>query len=245
MTEFSNQQVELFADNLAVLAAETVEKANSGHPGAPLGMCRIMAELFLNHLKFDPANPSLPNRDRFILSAGHASAGLYALLHLSGYDLSLDDLKQFRQWQSLTPGHPERDLELGIEMTTGPLGQGIATSVGVALGLKNLGARYDQLIDPTVYVLASEGDLQEGISYEACSLAGHWGLGNLIVMLDRNQISIDGSTDLSFTEDIRGRFEAQHWVVQEVDGTEVTEIRQALEKAKTEAGKPSLIICRI
>jgi len=244
---FSVPDVERFADTLAVLAAETVQKANSGHPGAPLGMARMMSELYLNHVRVDPAHPHWYDRDRFILSAGHASAGLYSLLHLSGYQISIDDLRQFRQWGSITPGHPERHLDIGIEMTTGPLGQGLATAVGVALGEKHLQAEFNQpwqsLLTHRVYVIASEGDIMEGISAEACSLAGHWKLGNLTVLLDRNQICIDGPTDLSFSEDIRGRFTAQNWFVQEIDGHDVQAIRGAVEQSKKEADRPSLIIC--
>ncbi len=243
----SVSDVERFADTLAVLAAETVQKANSGHPGAPLGMARMLSELYLNHVRVDPAHPHWFDRDRFILSAGHASAGLYSLLHLSGYPISIEDLKQFRQWGSITPGHPERHLDLGIEMTTGPLGQGLATAVGVALGEKHLQAEFNQpgqeLLTHRVYVVASEGDIMEGISAEACSLAGHWGLDNLTVLLDRNHICIDGPTDLSFSEEIRGRFEAQKWFVQEIDGHDIEAIRQAVERSKQEAGRPSLIIC--
>lgn len=241
---FTNQQVQDFADNLAVLVVDMVEKANAGHPGAPMGMALPLSELFLNHLNFNPFEPTWINRDRFVLSAGHASAGLYALLHLLKYEeMTMEQLQLFRQWGGKTAGHPEYEPELGIEMTTGPLGQGISTAVGIALGAHLQNQRYPQVIDHQVFVMASEGDIMEGVSYEASSIAGHLGLSRLNVLLDRNHITIDGKAELSFDEDIRQRFEAQGWAVQEVDGTDIEQIRASLEQVKAEDKRPSLIIC--
>lgn len=241
---FTTKEVEKFADDLAVLAIEAVEKANSGHPGAPMGMARILAELFLNHLNFHPLKPDWDNRDRFVLSAGHASAALYSLLYLVGYpQMTLKQLKNFRQWGSLTAGHPEYHIELGIETTTGPLGQGISTAIGMALAALIQNNRYKDIFDHKVYTMASEGDIMEGVSYEACSLAGHLKLHNLVVFLDRNHITIDGEAELSFSEDIKKRFESQNWLVYEIDGHEVDQIRSTIHKAK-KATKPVLIICQ-
>ena len=220
-----------------------VEAANSGHPGAPMGLADIAFVLWTQFLKYHPQDPLWQNRDRFVLSAGHASALLYSLLHLSGYDLSLDDLKQFRQWQSKTPGHPEFLQELGIECTTGPLGAGFSTAVGMALGQKMLHAQMEQpaWLDSKVYVIASDGDIQEGVSAEAASLAGHWGLDNLIVIYDQNQITIGGDIRISMTEDVSKRFESYGWSVMSCDGHEKGEITQCLKDAQ-QAKAPTLII---
>ena len=204
--------------------------------------------LFTRFLKHNPADPTWPNRDRFVLSAGHGSALLYALLHVTGYPLSLEEIRSFRQWGSHTAGHPEYNLELGIETTTGPLGQGIGNAVGMALAERWLAARYNRpgfdLVDHTTYVLASDGDLMEGISHEVASFAGHLGLGKLIVLFDDNHISIDGPTELTCTDDVLGRFEAYGWHTLKVDGHDMGAIDQALRQAQSEDLRPSLIACR-
>ncbi len=233
------------ANTLKGLAIDAVQAANSGHPGMPLGMADVATVLWTRFLKHDPADPHWPDRDRFILSAGHGSMLIYALLHLSGYDLSLDDLRRFRQLHSRTPGHPEVGHTDGVETTTGPLGQGISNAVGFALAEAVLRARFGtELCDHHTWVIASDGDLMEGISYEACSLAGHLGLGRLIVLYDDNNISIDGSTDLAFTEDREARFRAQGWHVQAIDGHDVEAIETALAAARDVTDRPSLIACR-
>ncbi len=239
---------QLCAATLRMFAIDTVQKANSGHPGLPLGAADMAAVLWTRFLKHNPSDPLWPDRDRFILSAGHGSALLYALLHLSGYPLSLDEVQRFRQWGSHTAGHPEYEPKLGIEMTTGPLGQGIATAAGLALAERWLAAHFNRpgfaLVDHYTYVLASDGDLMEGISHEACSLAGHLGLGKLIVLYDDNQICIDGPTALSFSEDVIGRFNAYGWHTQKVDGHDLTAIAAALRAAQAESERPSIIACR-
>lgn len=236
----------LAVNALRVLAVDMVEAAQSGHPGLPLGAAPMTFVLWTRHLKHNPRDPTWPDRDRFVLSAGHGSALLYALLHLGGYDLSLDELRRFRQWGSRAPGHPEADLTPGVEITTGPLGQGLAMAVGLAMAEAHLAARFNRpdypIVDHTTYVLASDGDLMEGISAEACALAGHLHLGKLIVCYDRNGISLAGSTNLAFTEDVPGRFAAQGWHVIEVpDGNDLSALDRALAAAKEEADRPSLI----
>jgi len=228
------------------LSVDGVEKANSGHPGTPMGLAAIGVEIFANHLRFLPNEPQWANRDRFVLSCGHASMLLYSLLHLSGYDLTLQDLKDFRQWGSKTAGHPEFGHAPGIETTTGPLGQGISNAVGLALAGKMAGARVNDgapLIDYKVYVLASDGDLMEGVSYESCSLAGHLKLDNLVVVYDANNITIDGKAEDALTEDMAGRFTAQGWTVEHVDGHNAAQVSQALATAK-KADRPALIIAK-
>jgi transketolase len=238
----------LAATTIRMLAIDAVQAANSGHPGMPLGAADMALVLWTRHMKHDPADPTWPNRDRFVLSAGHGSALLYALLHLAGYPLSLEQVKQFRQWGSLTPGHPEYDPEIGIETTTGPLGQGFANAVGLALAERILAEKYNRpdfpIVDHHTYVIASDGDLMEGVSHEAASFAGHLGLSRLIVLYDDNNISIDGSTDLTYSDDVPGRFAAYGWHVQKVDGHDLAAIDAALEKAKSEHGRPSLIACK-
>lgn len=238
----------LIATTLRMLAADAVQQANSGHPGLPLGAADIVTVLWTRFLKHNPANPTWANRDRFILSAGHGSTLLYGLLHLFGYPMPLDEIKRFRQWNSLTPGHPEYDLHLGIETTTGPLGQGFANAVGIALAERWLAARFNRpdfpIVDHYTYVLASDGDLEEGLSHESASLAGHWGLGKLIVLYDDNHISIDGPTELSFSENIPQRFAAYGWHTQQVDGHDMAAIAQAIRAAQAETERPSLIACR-
>lgn len=240
---------QLCINTIRCLAMDGVQKANSGHPGMPMGAAPMAYVLWTRFLRHNPHNAHWPNRDRFILSAGHGSMLLYSLLHLTGYDLSLDDLKQFRQWGSKTPGHPENLLVEGIEMTTGPLGQGFATGVGMAMAQKYLAARFNrpghELLDYRIYGIVSDGDLMEGVSHEAASLAGHLGLDNLIYLYDDNHISIEGSTDLAFTEDAGKRFEAYGWFVQRLsDGNDFAAIGQAIEAAQSAQGKPSIIMVR-
>ncbi len=235
-------------DTIRMLALDGVEKARSGHPGTPMGLSDITYVMWTEFLRFDPAAPRWANRDRFVLSCGHASMLIYSMLHLTGYDLSLDDLKKFRQWGSKTPGHPEWGHTAGIETTTGPLGQGIAHAVGLALGAKMLGARFNrpgfEMFDYRVFGLCSDGDLMEGISSEAGSLAGRWGLGNLNFVYDDNHITIEGDTALAFNEDVGKRFEAFGWHVQHVDGHDRPAIRKALQAAVAETTRPSLVIAR-
>ena len=239
---------ELCVNTIRTLSIDAVQAAESGHPGMPMGMADAAYVLWTKFLKHDPANPEWYDRDRFVLSAGHGSMLLYSLLHLSGYDLSLDELKNFRQWGSLTPGHPEYGLTPGVETTTGPLGQGFATGVGMAMAEKHLSEKFNtdqhQITDHYTYGIVSDGDLMEGISQEAASLAGHLQLGKLIYLYDDNEISIDGSTDLAFTEDVQKRFEAAKWHTIKVDGHNRQEVEQAIEKAQAESDRPSLIICR-
>ncbi|MFW5967154.1 MAG: transketolase [Persicimonas sp.] len=243
----SDQPIEqLTIDTIRTLAMDAVQKAESGHPGAPMGLAPAAYVLWHNHLRHNPKNPQWPNRDRFVLSNGHASMLLYAMLHLSGYEqMTLDQIKNFRQWGSVTPGHPENFETEGVEMTTGPLGQGFGTAVGMALSEAQLNERFDGLIDHFTYVFCSDGDLMEGISHEAASLAGHLGLGKLVYVFDDNEITIDGGTDLTFTEDVAGRFESYGWHVQKVeDGTDLEAIDEAIEAAKQVDDKPSIIALR-
>ena len=240
---------EMCINTIRFLAADAIEKAKSGHPGMPMGAAAAAYTLWTGHLKHNPANPLWPDRDRFVLSAGHGSMLLYALLYLTGYDLSLDDLSSFRQWGSKTPGHPERHHPPGTEMTTGPLGQGFAAAVGMAIAEAHLAARFNRLelriVDHFTYVLASDGDLMEGLSAEAAALAGHLGLGKLIVLYDDNRICLSGSTALSFTEDIDDRFAAAGWQVIAVpDGNDTAAVDRALAAAKAETARPSLIRLR-
>ena len=238
----------IIANTIRGLSVDGVAAANSGHPGMPLGMADVCAVLWSEHMNFNPKNPKWLNRDRFILSAGHGSMLIYSLLHLYGYDLSMDDLKAFRQWGSKTPGHPENFVTDGVETTTGPLGQGVANAVGFALAEASLAARYNregsEIIDHYTYVVAGDGCLQEGISHEACSFAGHNKLGKLIMLYDSNNITIDGPTHISFTEDTRKRFEAYGWQVLEIDGHDYDQINAAIAEAKKEKSKPSIIICK-
>jgi len=247
LAELSLDQLSI--DTLRLLAVDTVEKARSGHPGAPLGCAPIAYLLFHKLLKHNPAHSKWADRDRFVLSNGHASALLYSTLFLSGYDVTLDDLKSFRQWGSKTPGHPERGDTDGVEVTTGPLGQGIAMAVGMAIAEKHLAAAYNrpgfEVVDHHTYALLGDGDLMEGVSHEAASLAGTLGLGKLIFIYDDNLISLDGPTSLSYTEDALERFKAYHWHVQRVaDGNDIEAIEAAIEAAKAETGKPSIIAVR-
>ncbi len=233
------------ANTIRFLSADMVQEASSGHPGAAMGLADIVTVL-TEHLNHNPKNPKWLNRDRLVFSGGHASALIYAYLHLTGYDISLDDLKNFRQFESKTPGHPEYGEVPGIEVTTGPLGQGVANAVGFSMASKYaanlLNSETAKLIDHKVYCLCGDGDLEEGISYEACSLAGHQGLDNLIMIYDSNKITIEGSTDISISENIKQRFEAQGWKVYRIDGHNYKEIDQVLCELKEKQHKPSLII---
>ena len=242
----TNSAQDLAINAIRTLSMDAVQLANSGHPGAPMGLAAVAYTLFAKHMHFDAKDPEWANRDRFVLSNGHASMLLYSLLHLIGVkELDLDEIKQFRQWGSLTPGHPEAELTPGVEVTTGPLGQGISTSVGLAMAEAQLHARFDGMIDHYTYVICSDGDLMEGISHEAASLAGHLGLGKLVVLYDDNEITIDGRTDVSFTEDVLKRFEAYGWHTDRVtDGNDVDAIDAAITAAKSQTDKPSLIAVR-
>ena len=241
-------------DNLSIntlrfLAVDAVEAAKSGHPGLPLGAAPMAYVLWERFLKHNPQNPHWFNRDRFVLSAGHGSALLYGLLHLFGYDLSLEEIKNFRQWGSKTPGHPEYGLTASVEITTGPLGQGFANGVGMAMAEKFLAEKFNRdgfaVVDHTTYAIVSDGDLMEGVASEAASLVGTWGLGKLIYLYDDNKITIDGETDLAFTEDVGKRFEAYGWHVQRVeDGNDLDAIDAAIRSAQAESERPSLIMVR-
>ena len=228
---------------------DAVQKANSGHPGAPMGMADIAEVLWRKYLRHNPSDPKWPNRDRFVLSNGHGSMLIYSLLHLSGYELSIDDIKDFRQLHSKTPGHPEVDETPGVETTTGPLGQGLANAVGMAMAEKIFGQQFNQegheIVDHYTYVFAGDGCLMEGVSHEACSLAGTLNLGKLILFYDNNGISIDGEVDGWFTEDIPKRFESYGWqVVRDVDGHDAAAIEQAIEQARSNTQQPTLIDCK-
>ncbi len=239
---------ELCINTIRFLAVDAVQKANSGHPGAPLGMAPMAYVLWDRFLKHNPNDPKWPNRDRFILSAGHASAMLYALLHLTGYELPLDEIKQFRQWGSKTPGHPEYGLVPGVEVTTGPLGQGFANGVGMAIAERWLAQHYNrpghEIINHYTYAIVSDGDIMEGVASEAASLAGTLRLGKLICLYDDNDISIEGNTDITLAEDVAQRFQAYGWhVIGSIDGMDTASVDQALRVARTD-NRPSLIICR-
>ena len=240
---------QLCINTIRCLAMDAVQKANSGHPGLPMGAAAMAYVLWTRFLRHNPRNARWPNRDRFVLSAGHGCMLLYSLLHLTGYDLALEEIKQFRQWGSKTPGHPEHLLAEGIETTTGPLGQGFANGVGMAIAQKYLAARFNrpghEVVDYKIYAIVSDGDLMEGVASEAASLAGHLGLDNLIYFYDNNHISIEGSTDLAFTEDRGKRFEAYGWFVQDLpDGNDLDAVDRAIRAAQAEKGRPSLIIAR-
>jgi transketolase len=238
----------LAIDTIRTLAIDGVQKANSGHPGAPMGMAPMAYTLWTRFLRHAPTNPAWPDRDRFVLSAGHASMLLYSLLHLTGYDVTLDDLKSFRQWGSRTPGHPESGLTPGVEATTGPLGQGFANAVGMAIAERRLAQEFNrpghEVVDHWTYAISSDGDLQEGIASEAASLAGHLMLGKLVVLYDDNHIQLDGPTDMAWSEDVMARFGAYRWHVQQVeDGNDVAAISAAITAAQQDA-RPSLIAVR-
>lgn len=236
------------ADTIRFLAADAVERARSGHPGMPMGMADAAAVLWLRHLRYDPADPAWPNRDRFVLSAGHGSMLLYAVLHLAGYDLPMEELRRFRQLGSRTPGHPEVDHTPGVETTTGPLGQGFANGVGLALAARMRAARFAGAAWPPcdwrVFGIVSDGDLQEGVAHEAASLAGHWGLDNLVYLYDDNRITIEGDVALAFSEDVAARFEALGWAVGRADAHDVASLDAAIARAVEEPSRPSLVMCR-
>ncbi|MEW5960110.1 MAG: transketolase [Chloroflexota bacterium] len=246
MTETSLDQ--LCVDTIRTLAMDGVQKANSGHPGMPMGMADAAYVLWTQFLRYNPQNPDWFNRDRFVLSAGHGSMLLYSLLHMTGYDLPLEQLKQFRQWGSLTPGHPEYGLTPGVETTTGPLGQGFANGVGMAIAEAFLAATYNRpdhnIVDHYIYAIVSDGDLMEGVSHEAASLAGHMKLGKIIYLYDDNHISIDGSTDLAYTENRMQRFEAYGWHTQQINGHDRAAVAAAVKAAQAVTDKPSIIACR-
>ncbi|MGD9210930.1 MAG: transketolase [Desulfobacteraceae bacterium] len=249
---FSSDQTTIDAlcvNTIRTLAIDAIEKANSGHPGAPMGLASAGYLLWTRHLKHNPINPNWPDRDRFVLSGGHASMLLYSLLHLTGYDLSLDDIKQFRQWGSKTPGHPEYGHTSGVETTTGPLGQGVSNAVGMAMAERHLAARFNKpdhsIVDHYTYIMCGDGDMMEGVACEAASLAGHLGLGRLICIYDDNKISIEGNTDIAFTEDVAKRFEAYNWQVLRVaDGNDLSAIDAAITAGKAETEKPTIIMLR-
>lgn len=236
------------ANTIRGLAMDGVQKASSGHPGMPMGMADVAAVLYLKHLKHCPDRPDWPDRDRFVLSAGHGSMLLYSVLHLSGYDLPMEELQAFRQWGSRTPGHPEFMQTPGVETTTGPLGQGCGNAVGMALAERMLAARFNtplfDAVDHYTYVLASDGDLMEGVSHEAFALAGHLRLSRLIVFYDCNGITIEGSTRLAYSDDVRKRFQGYHWDVLEIDAHDPEQIDKAIRRAKRRKERPTLVICR-
>jgi transketolase len=233
---------DLCINTIRALSMDAVQKANSGHPGAPMGLAPAAYVLWTRVMKHNPENPGWLDRDRFVLSAGHASMLLYSLLHLSGYAVTLDDIKNFRQWNSKTPGHPEFGHTPGVETTTGPLGQGFANAVGMAMAERHLAARFNssghEIVDHYTYMICGDGDMMEGISSEAASFAGHLGLGRLICIYDDNNISIEGSTEIAFTEDVALRFKAYHWHVQNVDnGNDIDAIYNAIQAAKAQTGR--------
>jgi len=239
---------DVLVNTIKTLSIDAIQRANSGHPGMPMGMADAAAVLWADFLVVDPSEPGFADRDRFVLSGGHGSMLLYSLLHLSGYPLPLAELKRFRQLGSLTPGHPESHLTPGVETTTGPLGQGIANAVGMAMAEARLAARFNRpgfhVVDHWTYALCGDGDLQEGISHEAASLAGHLGLGKLVLLYDDNSITIEGKTDLAFSEDVPKRFESYGWQVQTCDGHDRAAVHAAITAARAETGKPSLICCK-
>jgi transketolase len=239
---------QLCINTIRMLSADAVQQANSGHPGMPMGDAAMAYVLWTKFLRHNPKNPKWQNRDRFVLSAGHGSMLLYSLLHLTGHHISLDDIKNFRQWGSKTPGHPEICIDCGIETTTGPLGQGFATGVGMAMAEKYLSEMFNKpgypVLDYTIYGIVSDGDLMEGLSSEAASLAGHLKLGKIVYLYSDNKISIEGSTDLAFTEDVAKRFDAYHWHVQRVEGNDLKGIEKAIAAAKREKNRPSIILVR-
>ena len=240
---------QLCVNTIRTLSMDAIQKANSGHPGAPMGLAPAGYVLWTRIMKHNPVNPDWPDRDRFVLSGGHASMLLYSLLHLTGYDVSLDDIKNFRQWGSKTPGHPEYGHTPGVETTTGPLGQGVANAVGMAMAERHLAARFNQpdrqIVDHFTYAVCGYGDLMEGVAAEAASMAGHLGLGRLICIYDDNRITIEGDTDIAFTEDVARRFEAYHWQVLRIDdGNDLDAIEKAIREAQTDSQRPTLIMLR-
>src|SRR4051812_22007929 len=248
LSESGRSLEDLCINAIRVLAMDAVQKADSGHPGTPMALAPLAYVLWTQHLRYNPADPNWLNRDRFVLSAGHASMLVYSVLYLTGYDLTLDDIKQFRQWESKTPGHPEYGYTPGVETTTGPLGQGIGNAVGMAVGEAHMAAvfnREQKIFDHHTYFIASDGDMMEGVSHEAASFAGHAKLGKLIGFYDDNHITIEGDTALTFSDDTGMRFEAYGWHIQHVaDANDLTGLDRAINAAKAETSKPSLIIVR-
>ncbi len=248
MTDLSRDDLVLAANTIRGLSMDGVQKANSGHPGMPMGMADVASVLFLKHLKHHSAASDWPDRDRFVLSAGHGSMLIYSLLHLCGYDMPMEELQKFRQYGSRTPGHPEHGDVPGVETTTGPLGQGCGNSVGMALAEAMLAARYNNKtfspVDHRVYVIAGDGDMMEGLSHESFSLAGHLGLHKLIVFYDDNKITIEGATDLAYSDNPRARFEGYNWNVLEIDGHDYDQIEDAIQAAQAETARPTLIVTR-
>lgn len=248
MTKTSRTIEELCINTIRTLSIDAVEKADSGHPGMPMGAASMAHVLWTRHLRYDPRNPAWPDRDRFVLSAGHASMLLYSVLFLTGYDLTLEDIKQFRQWGSRTPGHPENGLTPGVEVTTGPLGQGFGNAVGMAIAERWLAATFNrpnhEMVDHYTYVMASDGDMMEGVSAESGSLAGDLRLGRLIVLYDSNRITLSATTDVTFSENVAARFEAYGWHVQQIDGLDVDAVDAALIAARGADDRPSLIVAR-
>src|SRR5881394_3513949 len=246
----SGQSLEdLCINAIRVLSMDAVQKADSGHPGTPMALAPLAYVLWTRHLRYDPSDPTWLNRDRFVLSAGHASMLIYSVLYLTGYDLTLEDIKQFRQWESRTPGHPEYGYTPGVETTTGPLGQGLANAVGMAVAEAHLAATFNRpqhpIVDHYTYFICSDGDLMEGISHEASSFAGHFKLGKLIGFYDDNRITIDGSTDLTFSDDTAKRFEGYGWQVLHIeDVNDLDAIAGAIAEAQYETERPTLVITR-
>jgi transketolase len=243
--EYDPKLVTLAVSTIKGLSMDAVQKARSGHPGTPMGLADIAVELLLRCMRHDPRDPKWIGRDRFVLSCGHASMLIYSMLHLAGYDLPMSELEAFRQWGSKTPGHPESHLTPGVETTTGPLGQGVGNAVGMALAAKIKAARFGSSFKPVrIWTLCSDGDVMEGVSAEASSVAGHLGLDNLIVFYDDNKITIEGDTDLAFSEDVGKRYESYGWFVQRIDGHDHVQIRAAADRALAEKDRPSFIVCR-
>src|SRR5688572_14576383 len=244
-----NSLDDLSINAIRVLSMDAVQKADSGHPGTAMALAPLAYVLWTRHLRYNPHDPDWIDRDRFVLSAGHASMLLYSVLYLTGYDLTLDDIKQFRQWESRTPGHPEYGYTAGVETTTGPLGQGFGNAVGMAVGEAHLAATFNRdghaILDHHTYFIAGDGDLMESVSHEAASFAGHFRLGKLIGFYDDNQITIDGRTDLTYSDDAGRRFEAYGWHVQHVaDVNDLAAMDAAIEAAKAETARPSLIVVK-
>ncbi len=238
---------QMTVNSIRILSAEAIQKANSGHPGLPMGAAAMAYALWSREQKHNPQNPNWANRDRFVLSAGHGSMLMYSLLHLFGYGVTIEDIKNFRQWGSKTPGHPEYGHTIGVETTTGPLGQGIAMAVGMAMAEARLAAEFNkpgyEVVDHYTYSISGDGCLMEGVSSEACSMAGNLKLGKLILLYDKNDITIEGKTEITFTEDVAGRFEAYGWqVIKVADGADVDAIAAAIAEAKACKDKPSIII---
>ncbi|HEU4401841.1 MAG TPA: transketolase, partial [Candidatus Polarisedimenticolia bacterium] len=244
----SPELVRLAINTIKTLSIDAVETAKSGHPGMPMGMADCAFHLFTRHLRFDPGDPAWPDRDRFVLSAGHGSMLLYSLLHLCGYDLPLDQLRKFRQWDSMTPGHPELGCAPGVETTTGPLGQGVGNSVGMAIAARMLAERFNvpgaPIVGHRIWAIVSDGDMMEGVASEAASIAGHLALGNLTLIYDDNHITIEGDTRLAFSEEVGRRFEAYGWTVQRIDGHDQAQIVAALDAAARQTERPGLIVAR-